>query len=181
VLEDLRSRLGYRAALRAARRRTPTSAPGRLLSRRVLILLPPKEDDLRAAWRFVQALDEPPAHLVPALTVGRVPYAPDAFAGHVQTVGEQERDWLGIPARSARERLWTPPPQVALDLNPSFDLAAAYLVGASPARFRAGLYGEEREPFYDLLIRPKEGYAAALEALRGYLAAIEPPVVAFHG
>jgi hypothetical protein len=181
VLDAFRSRLGYRAALAAVRRRTPVVGPGALLSRRVLVLLPPQEDDLRAAWRFVQALDEPAAHLVPALTSGRVPYVPDAFAGHAVAVGEEGLDWRGLPTRAVRERLWTPPPQVALDLNPAFDLAAAYLVGASPAGFRAGLYGAEREPFYDLLLRPTDGYAAALDALRGYLTAVEPPVVAFHG
>ena len=181
MLDAFRSRLGYRAALAAVRSRTPASGPGGLLSRRVLVLLPPEEEDLRAAWRFVQSLDEPPAHLVPALTTGRVAYVPDAFAGHVFSAGEKGLDWRGLPTPAVREALWTPPPYVALDLNPAFDLAASYLVGASPARFRVGLYSEEREPFYDLMIRSKGGYDEALAALRGYLAAFEPPVVAFHG
>jgi len=180
VLDDLRQRLGYRAALRAARQRTVHDWPVPPPDRKVLVLLPHEEGDLRAAWRFVQTIDEPRGHLVPAITADRVPYTPDAFAAGVATVGERARDWRGLPRRAEAQKLWSDKLHVALDLTPGFDLAAAYLVGASPARFRVGLYSAEGEPFYDLLIAPTGGYEAALTALRGYLAAIEPPVLSFN-
>jgi hypothetical protein len=105
---------------------------------------------------------------------------PDAFAGAVRTVGAKGLDWRGLPRRAVAEALWHQRPDVALDLNPAFDLAAAYLVGASPARFRVGLHSETGEPFFDLMVAPTGGYAAALDALRGYLASVEPPVLSFR-
>ena len=179
MLDPLRQRLGYRAALRAARGRQPVIETRPLVERRVLALLPPEERDLRAAWRFLKTVDVPRSRMVVAVTAGAVAYAPDAFAGSVATVGDKERDWRGLPRRALAQKLWAPGPHVALDLSPAFDLTAAYLVGASPARFRIGLYSEAGEPFYDLLLAPTEGYEAALGALRGYLDAIEPPVLPF--
>jgi hypothetical protein len=132
------------------------------------------------AWRFVLSLDEPRGRLIPVIAAARVAYVPDAFAGAVRTVGEKGRNRLGLPRRAVAEALWGGRVDVALDLNPTFDLVAAYLVGASPARFRAGLHSAEGEPFFDLMIAPTGGYAAALDALRGYLTAVEPPVLSFR-
>lgn len=178
MLDDLRYRLAHHAALRAARQRSVVGRPP--LDAKVLMLLPHDEERLRAAWRFIQSLDDPKRSLVLVLTDERVPYTPDAFAAAVHTVGKAARDWRGLPGPSVLAQVWSAPLRLALDLTPDFDLASAYLVGASPASFRAGLYSAEREPFCDLLVRSQGGYEAALQALRSYLGTVEPPVLSFR-
>lgn len=177
MLGDLRQRLGYHAALRTLRKRPVPAGAASPPGARVLALLPHEEVPLRAAWRLIQAIEIPRNRLVPVLTADRVAYAPDAYVGSVTTLGERSRDWRGLPRRAAAEGVWKGPLLTALDLTPGFDLASAYLVGASPARYRIGLYSPEGEPFYDLLLAPTDGYEAALQALRAYLVAIEPPVL----
>ena len=83
-----------------------------------------------------------------------------------------------LPAKDA-EKLWKNEPALAIDLSPTFDLAAAYLVGASPAQLRVAIYSEEGEPFYDFLVAPTGGYREALRALQGYLNDIRPFALSF--
>ena len=173
MLDGFRYRLGYRAALRAERKRTVVEAAPEERGR-VLVLLPSEEALLLPAWGFIQSLGVAMSDLVPVSTTGRVPYAPDAFAGGVRTLSDDDLDWRRLPRQKTAEALWAPPPTLALDLTPDFDLPAAYLIGASPARFRVGLHSPEAEPFFDLLIAPTAGYAEALQALRRYLGAVEP-------
>ena len=134
---------------------------------------------MRVAWQFIRAIDAPRGRIQPVSLYGRVPYVPDAFAGGVYQVEEQKLDWRGLPPSKVTAAVWGRQPHVALDLSASFDLAAAYLVGASPARLRVGLHTPEAEPFFDFLIAPTHGSRVALRALRNYLAALDPPAVAF--
>jgi len=179
VLDALKRKLAYRHACKAVLHRAVPEWPERPQDRRVLVLLPEAEADLRAAWAFVKTLDLHPTHLIPVSLRDGVAYVPDAFAGAVFTVGTKQRDWRGLPQKVISDALWTQRPHVALDLSPGFDLAAAYLVGASPARFRVGFFSDEGEPFYDFMIAQTDGYASAVESLRTYLASVVPPVLAF--
>ena len=180
MLDALRYRLGYRVAQRAARSRGPVGE-GAATGPRVLALLPTEEEPARDAWAFVRSLGLSPRELIAVVAADRIPYAPDAYVGHVRTVGEKDLDWRGLPRRTVTEALWDAPLALALDLNPSFDLASAHLVGGSAARLRVGLHSDEGEPFYDLLVAPTEGYREALAALRRYLAAVAPPVLDLAG
>ena len=140
--------------------------------------MPSDEEHQRLAWPFVLALDLPRTRLTPVVATARVAYAPDRFAGNVKTLDEKKRDWRMLPSKGAA-LLWKAQPSLALDLSPEFDLAAAYVVGASPALVRVGIYSERGEPFYDFLVAPKGGYREALNALRGYLTAVRPVALSF--
>ena len=145
----------------------------------MLIVLPQEEEEVRIAWKLVKAIDAPRGRVMPVSLHGRVPYVPDAFAGAVFQVEESKLDWRGLPKKVVSDAVWTRRPNVAIDLSSSFDLAAAYLVGASSAALRVALHNPQAEPFFDLLIAPTHGYRVAVGALRHYLAALEPPALAF--
>ena len=180
MLAALKSSIGYRQALKAVRQRTAPPWPDRPQDRKLLVLLPYEEEDTRAAWGLIKTLDIPTSHVIPVSLSDAVPYVPDAYAGAVFKVEEKLRDWRGIPKRIITDAIWTQRPHVALDLSPGFDLGAAYLVGASTAQFRIGLFSEEGEPFYDFMIAESAGYASAIAAMRQHLTAILPPVLAFE-
>ena len=171
--------MAYRAALKATRRRAVHEWPTDPHQARILLLLPEDEQLLRAAWKFALQIDVPPASLAPVVLGERVSYSPDAFAGAVDTITENDLDWRKLPNKKVIEAFWNPHPHVAIDLSSPFSVASAYLAGASSARCRVGLYDKAAEPFYDFLLAPMESFDGALHALCGYLASIEPPLIAF--
>lgn len=143
----------------------------------LLVALAPDEDQQRAAWAFLSDLNLPPSSIHAVVMGDRVAYAPDAFAGHVQTLGETVQDWRRLPRRTALEPIWAQAPSVALHLADSGDLSAAYLVGASPASVRIGPHEPEDEAFYDLMVVDRGDVASRIVALRRMLAQITPPVL----
>lgn len=180
MIRSLKHHLGYRSALRAVRKRSVKTWSVSARDRKVLVLLPDGEEALRTAWGFVRSLSVLTSHVIPVSLSDGVAYTPDAYAGAVFKVGEKLHDWRGIPKRIITEAIWTQRPDVALDLTDSFELGAAYLVGASSAAFRIGFYSDEGEPFYDFMIAPRAGYESALDAMRHHLSAIHPPVLEFE-
>jgi hypothetical protein len=147
----------------------------RVRERRVVAVLPraqdAQDDAQRGAWAFLLSLELAPSHIVP-LVFGRDVGTPDAFAGAVFHVSDQDLDWRRLPKRVVAEGVWTRRPDVAIDLTPSLSAPAAYLVGGSPAAIRIGLDpSREAAPFYDLVV------TGGMEALRRALAQLEPPVL----
>lgn len=175
MLDAFRHSRALKAAHKAvaARRGQPPEAT--TSARRLFAILPEAEDaadrSQREAWAFLSALDLAPGRIVP-VTLGRGVDAPDRFAGSVLHITEKEMDWRGLPRRVVSEGLWTQRPDVALDLTSGFTLAAAYLVGGSPASVRIGLDASpEASPFFDLVV------TGGLNALQRALAQIEPPIL----
>ncbi|MFN3597274.1 MAG: hypothetical protein ACK41D_08380 [Rubricoccaceae bacterium] len=169
-----RLRLGFRAARRAAARRAAPAMPP-LAQRRVLVLLPASEEAGRAVWQFLGTLALPPAQIRAVALHGRLPFAPDAFAGAVLVPGPF--DWRGLPRPADREAAWTPRPDVALDLSGPLSPASALLAGAAPAALRVGCHAPRAEPFYDLLIAGTGRTEDTLALLRDTLARIRPPAL----
>lgn len=175
MLDALRHSRARRAALAAASTRQAFPPEARLNARRVFAVLPVAEDASddaqREAWTFLSTLDLSPGHIVPVV-FGRDVGAPDRFAGSVLHIGEKSLDWRGLPRTAVSEALWTQRPDVAIDLSQTFSVAAAYLVGGSPAGIRIGLDpSPEAAPFYDLVV------TGGAEGLRRALKQIEPPVL----
>ena len=175
MLDALRRSRALKAAHQAVAARTPHAPSPSPAARRLFAVLPHAEDasdrSQRDAWALLSALDLAPGHIVP-VTLGRDVGAPDRFAGSVLHITEKELDWRGLPRRVVADGLWTQRPDVALDLTGGFTLAAAYLVGGSPASFRIGLDpAPEAAPFYDLVV------TGGPDALRRALSQIEPPVL----
>lgn len=128
----------------------------RVNERRVVVVMPRAEDTestaQREAWAFLSSLDLAPNHIVP-LVFGRDVGTPDAFAGGVLHVRDGDLDWRRMPKRVVTEAVWTRRPDVAIDLSDGFNLAAAYLIGGSPAGVRIGTNSDpEAALFYDLVI-----------------------------
>ncbi len=171
--------MAYRAALKAAQRRTVGERPIDPRQVRILLVMPDDEELLRAAWRFALQIDVPRTNLTPVIFGERVIYSPDAFAGAVDVVTEKDLTWRKLPNKKVLEAFWNPPPHVAIDLSVPFSSAAGYLAGGSSAHFRVGIYDKAAEPFYDFLLAPTQSFDTALIALRGYLESIEPRVIAF--
>ncbi len=177
MLDAIKSRLAARQALRLIERRTvrPWAAdPG---ARRALVVLPAAELEAKEAWRFVKALGIPSRQVTPVVPSSLVAYAPADFIGRVKRLDDKALGLLGLPKSAFADGLWEPAPDLAFCLTPEFDLAAATLVGASPAAFRVGLYDEAAEPFFDLMIARGDSFASALGALEQALRKVEPPVV----
>lgn len=175
MLDALRESRAVSAARRAARERTPLPMEPRVRERRVFVVLPRATDAndaaQRAAWSFLSSLDLAASRIVP-LVFGRDVGTPDAFAGAVLHVSEQDLDWRRLPKRVVAEAVWTRRPDVAIDLSDRFSPAAAYLVGGAPAAIRIGTDpSPDAALFYDLVVTG--GPAALLRAL----ATLDPPIL----
>ena len=148
---------------------------------RILVVLPSELEALKAAWRFMSQVDVPPARITPVSRSGTIVYAPADYVGKVELL-EQKKDFdrRGLIKQKRIEQLWkTAQPDIALCLTSEFDLAAAHLVGASPAVVRVGIDDQEgrSDEFYDLAVRTSTAYEATIDALEGYLRKIEPPII----
>ncbi len=175
MIERIREALARRAAFAAVAARRPRVLATRPEARTLLVVLPTDEPGQRAAWSLIVRLDLPDSQVIPVVVGGPVAYAPDRFAGHVEVVGADEYDWRRLPRRAVAERLWARSPDVALNLADTGDLAAAVLVGASPAAVRIGRHDAEVETFYDLMISGDDGDPAG--AVGRLLVQLDPPVL----
>lgn len=175
MFDAARKRMARTAVLAAAAERQVLR--GRSQTTTLLVALTSDEAQQRTAWGLLNDLDLPPSEISVVVMGDRVAYAPDAFAGHVKTLGESEQDWRGLPKRSEVEALWARTPDVALHLSDRDDLGAAYLVGASPASVRIGPYDLDNEPFYDLMVFDDGDVASRVAALRHVLSQVTPPVL----
>lgn len=171
--DALRARIGWHAARRLVAARPARARVAADRVRRVLVVLPPDADALRAAWAFVEAVGVPVVLAVPSDSVA---FVPDAFAGAVVRVGPRETDWRGLPRRAVLARLWPADLDVAVSLAPA-SLVAAVLVGACPVGLRVGVDAGGVAGFFDLALGAET--ADIPQALLGRLAQIRPPVVPF--
>lgn len=170
MLDALRARLAWAAALRAVRRR-PAPTPGaRLEGRRLLAVLPAEAG--RAAWDLLRRVDLPPAQV--RLVALGLTSPPDAFAGRVEVLAA--RDWRGLPTPGETARARAFQPDVALNLADPSDSAALVLVGASGAAVRIGGHDAASEAGYDLLLAGPAGPPDP-DALGRLLARLAPPVL----
>lgn len=174
MLDALRDLAARRAVARAVAMRPPPTPGARLHARHVLAVLPP--DPSRAVWELLARIDLPPAqvHLV---ALGRCS-PPDRFAGTVTISAPGDRDWRGLPRRAVAEAAWAARPDVAINLAPPDDLAAQYLVGASPAWVRVARHETASEAFYDLFVaEAAPGGGPDPERLARLLARLDPPLL----
>ncbi len=178
MFDALRYRLGLRRALKHVRARTVRPWSPSPAARHVLIVMPAGKEAAQEAWRFVKSLGLPPKQVTPVVLSGEVTYVPAEYVRFLRRLEGEDMGKLGLPKASFAHAVWGAHPDIAFCLAPEFDLAAAYLVGASPAQLRIGLHSEEAEPFFDLMIAPGASIASAFAALRDTLRRIEPPVIA---
>lgn len=144
---------------------------------RVLVALGPEEAQQRAAWAFLLDLDLHRSKIIAVVMGDRVPYAPDAFAGHVHTLGPESHDWRRLPSKSAVEAVWGLGPGVALNLAETDDLSAAYLIGGAPAAVRIGPHVPADEALYDLMLQGDLDIASRVVTLRRVMDQIRPPLL----
>ncbi|MEM1116856.1 MAG: hypothetical protein AAF845_13380 [Bacteroidota bacterium] len=143
----------------------------------VLVALGPEEAQQRAAWAFLLDIDLHRSRIYAVVMGERVPYAPDAFAGHVHTLGPSTHDWRRLPSTSSVEAVWNLAPGVALNLAASDDLSAAYLIGGAPASVRIGPYLPDDELLYDLMLQGALDIPSRIVTLRRVMAQIRPPLL----
>lgn len=178
MFDAVKAKLAHRRALKQVERRTARPWTEDPAARRVLVVLPTGEE-AREAWRFVKSLGLSARKVIPVVLAGEVTtYVPAEFISRVIRLEDDDTNLIGLPKQDFAQRVWKENPDVALCLAPTFDIASAVLVGASPAPFRVGFYDDEADPFFDLMVAPGPSststYAALLEALRR----ISPPVLA---
>jgi hypothetical protein len=178
MLDAIKSKLARRRALKLVEQRTVRSWAPDPAERRALVVLPAEEIEAKEVWRFLKALGIPPRQVTPVVPSSLVAYAPADFIGRVKRMDEKALTMLGLPRPEFAGDLWKAAPDLALCLTPTLVLAAATLVGASPAAFRIGLYDEVAEPFFDLMVARGESFDSALAALLKTIASVEPPIIA---
>lgn len=177
MFDAITYRLGRRRALKRVEERVVRPWNPNPSARRVLVVLPSGEEAAREGWRFVKSLGLPPQQVSPVVLPGEVTYVPAEYIRYVRRLEGDDVGRTGLPKAQFAEAVWGEHPDVAFCLTPVFDLAAAYLVGASPAQLRVGFFSEEADPFYDLMISPTSSDASALPALRETIARIKPVVL----
>lgn len=180
MFDDFKNKLGYRKALRAVRKRTVAAWRESLRDRHVLIVLPTDADESRELWKFVTAIAAAPQQFHVVSTTEGISYCPVQFIGQIRVLGEKDLGWTGLPSKKLAQEIWAHQPDVAIDLHRHANLAAMYLVGASPARFRIGFWSEEAEPFFDVLFNPLSDQHVDSTQMQRYLEQITPPVLPFQ-
>ncbi|WP_412067578.1 hypothetical protein [Rubrivirga sp. IMCC43871] len=176
MIGRLRAALAARAARTAIVARRP-APPRRVPERRLLLVLPPDDAGQAAAWALVERLGLAPARVTAVVAGDHIGPAPFAFTGRIVALDADALDWRRIPTRAVLDAAWADAPDVAVDLAAPDDLAAALLVGASPAAVRIGRHRLDREPFFDLMIGATPDAASAAEALGRLLRQLDPPVL----
>lgn len=177
MFDAVKARLARRSALKQVQGRTAQPWTKEPAARSVLVVLPTGEQ-AREAWRFVKSLGLSPRQITPVVVAtGEVTYVPAEYVSYVIRLEEDDLNLVGLPKQDFARRVWETSPDVAFALAPTFDLASALLVGASPAPFRVGLYDEAAEPFFDLMIAPGPSSTSMLAAMRDALQRISPPVL----
>lgn len=176
MFDAVKARMARRSALKQVQRRVVWSWTPDPAARRVLAVLP-TGDAAREAWRFVKSLGLPPKQVIPVVLAGEVSVVPAAFISRVIRLEDDDLNLMGLPKQDFAERIWAMEPDVAFSLTPTFDIVSAYLVGASPAPFRVGLFDDEAEPYFDLMMAPSGDGGPIYSLLRDTLLRIRPPVL----
>ena len=176
MIARARDALAQRAARTAlaARRPSPLSPLG---ERRLLAVVPGDRETLAAVQDLLDGLALRPDRVDLVHFGEHVADAPDALLGRIREFGPDALDWRRLPTAAVRRQVWEPAPDVALSLVEPGDLAAALLVGASPAAVRIGRHDDDREAFFDLLIGGETDAASAAKALGRLLRQLDPPVL----
>jgi hypothetical protein len=177
MFDALKFRLARRRALKRVRTRTVRPWSPSPVARHLLVVMRAGEGAAQEAWRFVKSLGLPPKQITPVVLSGEVTYVPAEYVRFLRRLEGEEVSKLGLPKAEFAEQVWGEHPDLAFCLVPEFDLAAAYLVGASPAQLRVGLYSEAAEPFFDLMIAPGASVASAFASLRDTLRRMNPPAL----
>lgn len=125
-------------------------------------------------------IDLPVDRIVTLVVGDDMPYVPDQFAGGVQRAGREERTWLGVLRPATTALAWKGPPDVALNMAQPDDVAAAFLVGASPAAVRVGFYSEIAAECYDLMCHPSDRQDDPYSSMLRVLSRLKPPVLPFR-
>ncbi|WP_412063108.1 hypothetical protein [Rubrivirga sp. IMCC45206] len=176
MIAQLRHAVAARAARAAVAARRP-AAPRRLAERRLLLVLPPDDAGQAAAWALVTGVGLATDRVTALVAGEHIASAPFAFTGHITALGDDALDWRRLPTRAVLDAAWADAPDVAVDLAAPDDLAAAVVVGASPAAVRIGRHRPDREPFFDLMIGATPDAATAADALGRLLRQLDPPVL----
>ena len=176
MIEAVRQAFAQRAVRAALAARQARLLPP-LAERRVLIVLPDDGAGQRAVWDLLETLDVPADRVRPVLLGSLHTDPPGPFAPDVRILGDDDRDWRRLPAAARCDAVWTPAPDVALNLADPGDLGAALLVGASPAAVRVGRHRPDREAFYDLMVQGEPDAASAVVALGRLFDRLDPPVL----
>jgi hypothetical protein len=178
MFDAAKARLARRSALKQVRRRAVRPWTTDPAHRRVLVVVRTGDEAAHEAWRFVSSLGIPPQRIIPVVLSGQVTHVPAEYITRLIRLDDENLNFLGLPKKDFAQRVWSEAPDVAFSLSPAFDIAAAALVGASPAPFRVGLYSDEDvEPFFDLMLVPAASLPSSFETLRQTLARITPPVL----
>lgn len=180
MFDAVKARLARRSALKQVRRRTVHPWTTDAAHRRVLVVVQTGDEAAHEAWRFVSKLGIPPKRIIPVVLSGQVTHVPAEYITRLIRMDEENRNFIGLPKKDFAQRVWDEAPEVAFALTPAFDIAAAVLVGASPAPFRVGLHSEDAEPFFDLLLATGPSLASSFDTLRETLAHVVPPVLAIE-
>jgi hypothetical protein len=178
MFDAAKARFARHRALKQVQRRSVRPWTTDAAHRRVLVVSAAGDERARDAWRFVASLGIPASRVIPVVLSGTVTHVPAEYVTRLLRLDDEHRDFAGLPNKEFVRRVRDEAPDVAFSLTPTFDIAAAALVGASPAPFRVGVYAEEAEPFFDLMIAPGGSLARAFESLRETLRHIDPPVLA---
>lgn len=177
MFDAAKARLARRSALKQVRRRAVRPWTTDPAHRRVLVVVQTGDEAAHEAWRFVSSLKIPPQRIIPVVLSGQVTHVPAEYITRLIRLDDEHLSFLGLPKKDFAQRVWSEAPDVAFSLSPAFDIAAAALVGASPAPFRVGLYSEDAEPFFDLMLAPGASLASSFDTLRKTLAHVAPPVL----
>ncbi|MEM0962663.1 MAG: hypothetical protein AAGK21_09030 [Bacteroidota bacterium] len=174
-------RIRYAFALRAVREavasRHPQPLPADVSSRRVLLILPRDEDGQRATWDFVRSIRLDSRCVIPVGFGSTGVGVPDAFAGAVRILGDDELDWRRLPKPSALESVWTQRPDVVVCVADATDLGVALLAGGSPAAVRLGRHSKDREGCFDLMVRGATDATSAVASMAQLLRQLDPPIL----
>lgn len=179
MLDAAKSALARREALKHIRRRPVRPWAADPAKRRVLVVLPTEQEEAREAWRFVKTLGVSHRQITPVVPDTAVTYVPVEYIGRVHRMEAKQLGMVGLPKKEFADAVWSSEPDVAFCLTPEPDVAAAYLVGASPAALRVGFHGPHVEAFFDLMVTAGVSFEATLLSLREALRRIEPPVFPF--
>ncbi len=179
MIDTVKERLAWSRAKKLVRKRAARVWTTPANQRSVLLVLPRDQETARHAWRFVSRYNLDPQRTLPVVPAGEITYAPVEFLGRVRALESGDIGAVGLPKKPVLKELWEFDADVAMALDPDFDLAAAVIVGASRAPFRIGFTGPGSESFFDLMVSGSNP-VGALDTLAKAIERIKPPVLERH-
>jgi hypothetical protein len=150
---------------------------------RVLVCLPETALEYERIVSSLGAIRKsfPKAH-VTLLQSSAIPVPPEMARGFQLIVwGAADQDRRGGPSAAFKQRIFTSPYDVVIDLNHTLQFFSLAVVMESAAPVRAGYADPMREELYTFLLRPGTGDPVhALKALLVYLGRPEPARAHLH-